>query len=130
MFSSFKTACADYALNTSFMHGPARNNLPLSIKGAHNSRDARPSVTSTMPKKARLNLTVIPDFKRKANKLARERRRIDFRSVRGFDRRGMATHRKSRCGHRQEVAQKTTSARTDRLWSLRAKEESNFGEKR
>jgi hypothetical protein len=28
-----------------------------------------------MPKKARLNLTVIPDFKRKANKLARERRR-------------------------------------------------------
>lgn len=28
-----------------------------------------------MPKKTRLNLTVIPDFKRKANKLARERRR-------------------------------------------------------
>ena len=28
-----------------------------------------------MPRKARLNLTVIPDFKRKANKLARERRR-------------------------------------------------------
>jgi hypothetical protein len=28
-----------------------------------------------MPKKARLNLTILPDFKRKANKLASERRR-------------------------------------------------------